>query len=170
MLDHKACAGGIDHPRDLVADAIRRKDDRAVFEGLAIAMVQYHERDTEFLRLLTYSALEGHQLADMFWDTTVRRMYEFLGAYIRERQHDGAFREVDPLIVVRAFVGMTLHHSLNNSLWDKQRRLLDITNERAAREFTEILLRGITATTSSRSRNSKRKSATKSFAKKKQTK
>jgi AcrR family transcriptional regulator len=145
ILDHKACAGGIGDPRERVADAIRQKDDRAVFEGLAFVALEHHEQDTEFNRLLLHSALEGHELAQMFWENTVLQMYQFLGSYISERQRDGVFREINPLIVVRAFIGMIIHHSLNNNLWDPQRRLLDITNEEAAREFTEILLRGIAA-------------------------
>lgn len=143
ILDHKACAGGLKDPRELVADAIKRKDDIAVFEGLAIGLMNHHQNDTEFLRLLTHSALEEHQLADMFWETTVRSMYDFLGGYIHERQRDGAFREIDTAIVVRSFVGMIIHHSLNNTLWDKTRRILNISNERAAKEFTDILLHGI---------------------------
>ena len=145
ILDHKACADGIGDPREQVADAIQRKDDRAVFEGLAFAALEHHEHDTEFNRLLLHSALEEHELAQMFWERTVLQMYQFLGGYIGERQRDGVFREINPLIVVRAFIGMIIHHSLNNNLWDPQRRLLDITNEQAAREFTEILLRGIAA-------------------------
>lgn len=145
ILDHKACAPGMKDPRELVAEAIKQKDDRAVFEGLAYGMMNHHQNDTEFLRLLTHSALEEHELADMFWETTVREMYSFLGGYIRERQRDGAFREIETTIVVRCFIGMIIHHSLNNTLWDKTRRLLNISNERAAHEFTNILLNGIIA-------------------------
>jgi hypothetical protein len=79
----------------------------------------------------------------MFWERNVRTLYEFLGSYIRERQRDGAFRGANPLVVVRAFAGMIIHHSVTNTLWDKSRSLLNIPNEEAAREFTEILLRGI---------------------------
>src|ERR1051325_9091837 len=44
ILDHKACDGG---NRDLcqgeaVSAAIARKDDRAVFESLALALLQHH--------------------------------------------------------------------------------------------------------------------------------
>ena len=74
----------------------------------------------------------------------MRPVYEFLGRYIRERQREGAFVEVDPTVVVRCFLGMVLHHSLNNNLWDPERRLLNISNEAAAKHFTEILLNGIT--------------------------
>jgi len=79
----------------------------------------------------------------MFFETFVRRVYEFLGGYIRERQRDGAMIEIDPAIVVRAFIGMVMHHSLNNNLWDPKRRLLNVSNETAARQFTEILMNGI---------------------------
>jgi AcrR family transcriptional regulator len=143
IIDHKACADNFQRPCDIVPEALARRDDRAVFKGLALAMMRHHERDTEFLRLLTHSALEGHELANMFWDRNVRGMYDFLGSYIRERQREGAMRDVDPAIVVRGFLGMVIHHSLNNLLWDTRRSLLDIPNERAAEEFTEILLRGI---------------------------
>ena len=144
ILDHKACAEGMGDPCELVREAVLRKDDRLVFETLARTALEHHENDTEFMRLLLHAALEGHQLTQMFWDTYVLRIYQFLGDYIRERQRDGAFREVEPRIVVRALIGMVMHHSLNNSLWDPERRLLNISNERAARQFTDILLNGIT--------------------------
>jgi TetR/AcrR family transcriptional regulator len=154
IIDHKACADNFQQPCDIVPEALARKDDRAVFSGIALAMMRHHEHDTEFLRLLTQSALEGHELADMFWDRNVRRMYDFLGSYIRERQRDGAMRDIDPAIVVRCFIGMVIHHSLNNILWDTRRRLLDIPNERAAEEFTELLLKGIAATATTTPPNS----------------
>jgi hypothetical protein len=51
--------------------------------------------------------------------------------------------KIDPAVIVRAFVGMIIHHSLNNNLWDPDRRLLKISNRDAARQFTDILLNGI---------------------------
>lgn len=143
ILDHKACSGDRFEPEDMAADGIERKDDRAVFESLALGALNHHERDPEFQRLLLHSALEKHELAQMFFDKFVRRVYEFLGGYIRERQREGALIEMDPAIVVRSFVGMVMHHSLNNNLWDPSRRLVNISNESAAKNFTDILLNGI---------------------------
>lgn len=145
ILDHKACSGGKFEPAEMAADGISRKDDRAVFESLALGALDHHENDPEFQRLLLHSALEKHELAQMFFDEFVRRVYEFLGSYLRERQREGALVEMDPLIVVRAFIGMVMHHSLNNNLWDPKRRLLNISNEEAAKHFTDILLHGITS-------------------------
>ncbi len=143
ILDHKACSGGPIDPEQMVAEALARKDDHAVFEGLALGALKHHDLDPEFQRLLLHSALEQHELAQMFFETFVRRVYEFLGGYLRTRQRDGAIIKVDPAIVVRAFIGMVMHQSLNNNLWDPQRRLLNISNELAAKQFTDILLNGI---------------------------
>jgi AcrR family transcriptional regulator len=144
ILDHKACASGRFDPSETAADPMERKDDRAVFESLALGALNHHEEDPQFQRLLLYSALEKHELSQMFFDQIVRHVYDFLGGYIRDRQRDRAFIEIDPAIVVRCFIGMVMHHSLNNNLWDPDRRLLNISNEDAAKLFTEILLKGIT--------------------------
>ena len=145
ILDQKACAGDERDPQLLVADALARKDDRAVFERLALDALEHNECDPQFQRLLLHSALEGHELAQMFWEKFVRRVYKFLSDYIRERQRDGAMVKIEPAIAVRAFIGMVIHHSLNNNLWDRKQRLLKISNKAAARHFTEILLRGVTS-------------------------
>lgn len=172
ILDHKACADRIENPCELVADAVERKDDRNVFETLALSALNHHEQDSEFLRLLLHSALEGHELAQMFWDRNLLELYEFLGSYISERQRDGAFRPIEPKIVVRAFIGMIIHHSLNNTLWDPTRRLLNLTNEEAAREFTGILLLGIKTNSAPTKTETGKRTASliKLPAKKKQTK
>jgi AcrR family transcriptional regulator len=145
ILDHKACSGDAMNPEAMVAEALKEKDDRAVFERLALGALEHHECDPEFQRLLLHAALEGHELAQMFFEKFVRRVYELLGNYVTERQRDGAMVAMDPAIVVRAFIGMIIHHSLNNNLWDPQRRLLKISNQEAAKHFSDILLNGISS-------------------------
>lgn len=152
ILDHKACKGsGSFEPEHMAAEAIKLKDDRGVFESLALGALNHHDDDPEFQRLLLYSALEKHKLAEMFFDGFVRKVYDFLGGYIRERQREGALLEMDPAIVVRCFVGMVMHHSLNNNLWDPKHRLLNISNEAAAKHFTDVLLNGIALNPAKRS-------------------
>src|SRR2546429_6344081 len=143
ILDQKACLHDAIGPCQAVADAIARQDDRAVFEAMALDALNHHERDPQFQRLLLHSALEEHELAQMFWEKFVRRVYQLLGDYIRQRQREGAIVNIRPAIIVRAFVGMIVHHSLNNNLWDRDRQLLNISNATAAREFTNILLHGV---------------------------
>lgn len=146
ILDHKACEGGmktLPWEDETYRQAIEEKDDYKVFFNLALNALENHKKDEDFMRLLLHSALEGHELSQMFFDKFVSRLYEFLSEYVRQRQEDGAMRQVEPRIVVRAFLGMLIHQSLNNLLWDKKRRLLDISKEEAAHQFTRILLDGV---------------------------
>lgn len=147
ILDSKACQDGLHRfpweGNAVLQEAITNRDDQAVFYNIALQAMENHQKDVNFMRLLFYSALEEHQLADRFFGDFVSQVYGFIGEYIRDRQEEGAMREIEPRVVVRAFLGMLIHHSLNNILWDKKRRLLDITTEEAARNFAEIVLRGV---------------------------
>ncbi len=147
ILDAKACIDGTHmfpwEGNDLLLKAVAEKDDFGVFYNIALAAMNKHHEDVPFMRLLFYSALEEHELAERFFQEFISQVYKFIGGYIAERQKDGAIRELDPRIAVRSFVGMMIHHSLNNILWDKKRVILDMTNEEAAANFARILLNGI---------------------------
>ncbi|HEX8353741.1 MAG TPA: helix-turn-helix domain-containing protein [Pyrinomonadaceae bacterium] len=160
IIDYKGCAGLGTGPLEPgapqpvveqicggVVAAAEATDDLAVFRGVALSMLEHHQHEPEFLRLLMYLALENHTLAQVFWDRNVRVLYEFLADYVRRRQREGAFRDVEPNAAVRVFVGAVIHHSLVNLLWDRDpaNRLLKVSNEEAARDFAEILLRGVAA-------------------------
>lgn len=146
ILEAKKCADGLhqfpwENNEELLA-AMEAKDDFGVFYQFAVQALEKHQADVAFMRLLFYSALEEHELAERFFGEFVVQIYRFLGKYIEQRQADGAFRKIDPRIIVRSFLGMLIHHSLNNILWDKKRRILDIDNDTAARNFAEMILRG----------------------------
>ena len=87
-------------------DAIRNRDDRRVFATIVSNYLQRHGEDTTLLRLLLFSALEGHELASMFVAGPVRKFFEFLADYIRERIGEGAFKPVNPEIASRCLLGM----------------------------------------------------------------
>ncbi|HTK38202.1 MAG TPA: TetR/AcrR family transcriptional regulator C-terminal domain-containing protein, partial [Pyrinomonadaceae bacterium] len=147
ILDNTACQGEMQFPwtgNEALQKAMDEGDDFGVFYNLALRAMNKHHADVGFMRLLFFSALEEHELADRFFKEFVTRIYDFIGSYIKKRQKEGAMREIEPQVAVRAFLGMMIHHSLNNILWDKGRTLLNITNEQAAKNFAEIFLRGIT--------------------------
>lgn len=147
ILDAKACIDGTHvfpwEGNEVLQKAVAEKDDFQVFYSIALAAMNKHHEDVAFMRLLFYSALEEHDIAERFFQEFVKQVYDFIGGYIKSRQTDGAFREMDPRIAVRSFIGMMIHHSLNNILWDKKRRIIDMSNEVAAKNFAEILLNGI---------------------------
>lgn len=147
IIETKRCEHGLHkypwlESRPLM-EAMDRGDDRAFFYHFALVAMENHQKNVEFMRMIFFSALEEHELAERFFGEFVSEIYAFLGNYIRRRQIEGAFRKMNPKIAVRAFLGMLIHHSLNNILWDKKRRILNISNELAARSFADILLNGL---------------------------
>jgi AcrR family transcriptional regulator len=121
--------------------AMQSKDDMAVFESVAFKILETHRREPELLRLLLYSGLEGHKLSHLFMETQVRPAYEWLGNYISRRMAEKTFRKMDPMILVRAFLGMVSNHSLTRIIFKDT--LLHKSNKEMAREFSKVFLQGV---------------------------
>lgn len=129
--------------------AARERDDRRVFTGLAIAIFGAVEADPSFLRLLLYSALEGHEMARPFYEKRMRRLREFLSRYVARRMRDGAFRPGDPELAGRAFMGMVADHLIARTVFG-QREQESRTAAEIAEAFTAIFLDGVRAKGGSR--------------------
>jgi AcrR family transcriptional regulator len=124
--------------------AARERDDQRVFTGLASAIFDSVEADPSFLRLLLYSALEGHEMARPFYETRMRRLREFLTRYVARRMRDGAFRAGDPALAARAFMGMVADHLIARTVFG-QRQHDAYSSAEIAAAFTEIFLDGVRA-------------------------
>jgi AcrR family transcriptional regulator len=101
---------------EVVEEAAHKRDDERVFSLIA----SYRLRggaDPSLLRLLLFSALEGHELSAMFFRNQHRIFYDYLSGYIARRVKEGAFRRMDPMIAARAFMGMLAHHRLLHEIF-----------------------------------------------------
>ena len=78
-------------------------DDKKFLETLGRMFIERHEQDSTFMRLLLFSALEGHELSDMFLSSMGAR--DPLAHYFQRRIDEGAFRPVDPHLASLAFFG-----------------------------------------------------------------
>lgn len=124
--------------------AARRGDDAGVLRALAHAMIGRTLEDPTLMRLLLFSALEGHALSDMFFQSRVARVDEFLRRYIGERVGAGAFRAVDPLQAAWNFIGMIAYHLLYQEVF-RQKPPAHLTTERAIDDMVDLFLRGVRA-------------------------
>ncbi|HEY3139291.1 MAG TPA: TetR/AcrR family transcriptional regulator [Blastocatellia bacterium] len=140
ILDHKV-KQATERMKANLEDAARRKDDNAYFGSLAYEMLQFHTKDHTFMRLLLFSALEGHDLSEIFFHSTAREIKNQIRRYIKQRITDGAFRKVDPAVAARAFVGMVLNQAqVRNIFRDDDLRF---SNRQMADRFVDIFLAGI---------------------------
>ncbi len=115
-------------------------DDEQFFEAVGRTFLEKHETDTTFMRLLLFSALEGHQLSDMFVSSMAER--HPIANYIKRRIGDGAFRQVDPQLAARALMGMFASFIMWQEIFgfkNKQPR----DREEVVRTFVSIFLSGM---------------------------
>jgi len=118
------------------------KDDVGVFRAVALRGLSQVEQDATLLRLLLFSALEGHALAPIFFDSKVRKLHEFLSSYIETRIADGVFRPVNPLVAARGFIGMIVHYLLLHEIYRVQRPP-DLSPEQVVETFVTLFCDGI---------------------------
>jgi len=125
-------------------DAMKNKDDPRVFMTIVSNYLRRHSEDTTFLRLLLFSALEGHELASMFVAGPVRKYFEFLADYIGERIDDGALKPINPEITSRCLLGMVHYFVLlRQILGDETLNPIDPTE--AIETIVKIFCDGILA-------------------------
>ncbi len=124
------------------ATAASAKDDAGVLRAVGLTMLEQTEKDPTLMRLLLFSALEGHELSDIFFESRVKRLHEFLSSYIGARVAEGQLRAVDALVSARGFIGMVVHYLLIHELFGVKRPLRS-SPEAVIETFVSIFLRGI---------------------------
>ena len=92
-------------------------DDLEVFSAIAREFLVRTSHDEELTRLLWFTALENHTLSERFFRTYVAVYYEALAAYIQQRIEEGKFRDIDPMLAARGFLGMVVYHFLVQELF-----------------------------------------------------
>jgi len=119
-----------------------RKDDAGLLRVMAREMVARTKADPTLMRLLFFSALEGHALSDMFFSSRIQTVHSFLSRYIATRVAAGAFRPLDPIQAAFNFMGMVSYHVLLRELFH-QNPPPHLTTERAIDEMVATFLRGV---------------------------
>ena len=125
-------------------EALRNKDDQRVFTTIVTNFLRRHGQDTTFMRLLLFSALEGHELAPMFVGGPVRKFFEFLAEYIRERTAGAAFKPLNPEITARCLLAMVHYFVLLREIFGDE-TLRGIDQAEAIETMVGIFCGGIMA-------------------------
>ena len=142
ILDERMASSDLLEPVEALA---RAGDDRAVFTVLALTLLRSVEADPSILRLILYSALEGHELARPFQEKRILRLREFLTTYIEQRTRDGVFRATDSTLAARAFMGMVVDHLIVRHVFGQHEQYPQ-PPEQVAETFVSIFLDGMRAT------------------------
>lgn len=120
---------------------LKGKKGKEVFSTVAAYLLDEHQKDPSFLRLLTYSALEQQAFSELFLKTRAMELLGFLEEKIRESVRDGLMREADPALCARAFLGMIVHYSVSQEIYGFKRYFTRPIEDVAA-AFVDIFFEG----------------------------
>jgi AcrR family transcriptional regulator len=117
-------------------------DPSTFLEFLGNKFLERHEQDSTFMRLLLFSALEGHELAEMFLESMEAR--DPMVSYLEKQMADGTFRRMDPVLASRAFLGMFVCHVQMQEIFGENRKP-EFDRGQVVRTFVSIFLAGMKA-------------------------
>ena len=129
---------------DVAIPVAGERDDARFLTTLAREMIARTQADPTLMRLLFFSALEGHSLSDLFFRSQLKSVDLFLSDYIADRVAAGAFRPVEPIQAAWNFIGMVTHHLLLRELF-RQELPPHLTVDRVVEEMVTLFLRGVRA-------------------------
>jgi AcrR family transcriptional regulator len=141
IIDYKTRQSSQDMQAEL-EEAAARNNDREFFRILATRKLEFYCEDPALMRLLLFSALEGHELTEIFFQSTTREVRNYIRHYIERRVAEGAFRRVDPAVAARAFLGMVANQAQVQILFKPCDDLTQSSTE-IVDFFVDIFLDGI---------------------------
>jgi AcrR family transcriptional regulator len=124
-------------------EALEAQDDERLFASFARFILEKTARDPTMLRLLYFSALEGHQLSEIFFSKHEIKRVMKLVDYIQLRISQGAFRDLNPVLVARAFTGMLYTYVTAEYLFSAGKYYPMVSQEEIVDTFVSIFLKGI---------------------------
>jgi AcrR family transcriptional regulator len=136
VLDSKL---GLMVPESLIPLLHSSGNSEEVFLSLAEHLQQI--LDPVFLRLVFYAALEKPELLKKCYSPRLMSFHEILGEYMQERVEGGVLRNVDPMLMGRALVGIIVYHQIFSQLLGGD-SFSGSTLPDPARTYMEIWLRG----------------------------
>ncbi len=141
IIEEKAVAGDRAIPHCFEFDLDQLPDDRTFLTELAHGIIDWHVTDPSYTRLLVFSALEQHELSQMFYEHYTHSFFSELARFFERRIAAGAFREMDPMLAAHTFVGLAGHYGLSRVIF--QSATLDLPQDQIVNGFIDIFLEGI---------------------------
>lgn len=130
--------------QSLLVKRLEGKEGKGVFREIATFLIQTHQEDPTFLKLLMFSALEGHKLSDIFIRTRGMETLDYLAKHISKLIKQGSFKKVNVHLAARAFLGMILHYSMTQEVYG-MKKFFKIPIKKVVNIFVDIFFEGMEA-------------------------
>jgi AcrR family transcriptional regulator len=139
MLQHK-----LENSKHLFypLEAANAKQDRVVLETIVGNFLQEVKKDSSYMRMLLYSALEGHEFARKVVNGPLQDFYGFLGSYLEERMKNGTMKANSGQVAARLLMGMAYYATLLREIYQDP-GIQDVDTEDLKKMIVDLFCEGI---------------------------
>ncbi len=126
----------------LILSLLDNGPPQEVLKKIALKMVEQHEKDPDFLKLLYFSVLEGHELSDLLFQKKNLPIRDHLETYIRREVKKGTLRQCNPKKTSFAFMALISGYIMTRIFF----RIPEIVKASPAsfiNDYIDIFLKGI---------------------------
>lgn len=121
---------------------IYKKKPEKVFREIVKSHIENIEKDDTFMRILLFSALEGHRLFREFYKAKIYKTTLNLANYIASKIKTGELKKVPPIFAARTLMGMTYNYLLSKKIFHIKDPQLP-RRKTVAKIIVDIFLNGI---------------------------
>lgn len=118
-----------------------KSDDYGFFTALARLILEWHSKDPGTMRLLLFSALEGSELAEIFFERNANVFLSKFSDYLSRRMEEGGLRRMNPTLAARTFIGMVGHYAMDRNVFGMRQD--DVSDPEVIEAMVGIYLRGM---------------------------
>jgi AcrR family transcriptional regulator len=123
-------------------EAAEARQDRAVLETVIGNFLREGRKDTSYMRMMLYSALENHEFAAKVVHGPLQDFYRFLGSYLEQRMENGVMKTMSGQVAARLLMGMAYHATLLREIFHDP-GLQDVDTEDLENTIVDLFCDGI---------------------------
>ncbi|MFQ5455319.1 MAG: TetR/AcrR family transcriptional regulator [Nitrospirota bacterium] len=114
----------------------------SVLEFMAANLIKSISDNISFMRLFLFSALEGHDLGDIFFKKKIMKHFNSLSVYLKTLMDKGLLKKQNPKLAARSFIGMIIYYIMVQEIYGGK-RIESFNLDEVVQTFVDIFLNGV---------------------------
>jgi len=134
------CVRGLEDFGERLEAALSEDDLRSCLQKMGELVLSWHVDDPRPIRLLLFSALEGHELAEIWYEQSVTMFFGPFIDKLARAVEAGQLKDMAAPVMARAFIGMVGNYALATAVFKYPE--FEGSREETVSRFVEIFLSG----------------------------
>lgn len=128
------------HFEDQLQAVLHEEEVRPFLQAFGELILAWYLEDPRLPRLLMFSALEGHELAQIWHERAMALFLTPVNEKVDRMVEAGQLKKMEPTVLTRSFVSMVAHYGLVTILYNLPQ--FDLSPKETVARFVEIYLTG----------------------------